>query len=196
MKKVIFTVFLIVLTTINTSAFCKPKKVKCKKPIYFFENVQKDTLFDELDRSVQEKKYELEKMYPELGFISVKYFHKEKAKPVSLLIKQFGNDAYLFINIDKNNTSLEKHIYANLKKLSKNSYLINDDMFCKQLTQDAESIRGRKKVLMHDTHYNPDMYIIDMKRYVGYDKKTYFKSKFKRKVKDKTKKKLKKKVKI
>ena len=144
-----------------------------------------DCYSDELDKTIQEQDYQLEKMYPELGFISVKYFFKENAKPVGLLIKQFGNDAYLFINIDKNATSLEKHVYKNLKSHSKNSYLLNDDMLCRQLTQDAESIRARKKVLVQDTPYNPNIYIIDMKRYVGYNKRTYkwekFKDKFKRK---------------
>ena len=199
MKKFIITALIIVLALTNVKASGKPKKVKCKKPIYFFENVKKDVLFDEMDKAVQMQKYELEKMYPELGFISVKYSHKKEAEPVSLLIKQFGNDAYLFININKNATSLEKNIYASLKKLSKNSYLMNDDMFCKQLTKDAESIHERKKVLFQDTQYNPDMYTIDMKRYVGYDKKTYhwenFKDKFKRKAKDKAKKEAKKKAK-
>ena len=191
MKKTIILLLIIAITVINTSAFGRPKKVKCKKPIYFFENVKKDILFDELDKTIQEQDYQLEKMYPELGFISVKYFFKENAKPVGLLIKQFGNDAYLFINIDKNATSLEKHVYKNLKSLSKNSYLLNDDMLCRQLTQDAESIRARKKVLVQETPYNPNIYIIDMKRYVGYNKRTYkwekFKDKFKRKAKDKVK---------
>lgn len=198
MKKIIFTTLLIIATLINSSALGRPKKVKCKKPIYFFENVKKDVLFDELDKTVQEEKYELQKMYPELGFISVKYFHKKDSQPVDLLIKQFGNDAYLFINIDKNNTSIEKSVYAKLKKRSKNSYLMNDNMFCQQLTQDAESIRTRKKVLLQDNPYNPNIYIIDMKRYVGYDKRTYkwekFKEKFKRKAKNKAKEKIKEKI--
>lgn len=196
MKKTIIFILIIAIFVINTSAFGRPKKSKCKKPIYFFENVKKDILFDELDKTIQSEEYELEKMYPELGYISIKYFIKKEAKPVGLLIKQFGNDAYLFIDISKNATSLEKNVYNNLKKYSKNSYLMNDDMLCRQLSQDAASIHARKKTTIQETPYNSDIYIINMKRYVGYDKKTYKWEKFKDACKNKFKRKNKTKNKI
>lgn len=182
MKKVIFTFVLILSIIINCGAFGKPKKVKCQKPIYFFENQKKDIFFNYMDEVVQKEGYYVEKMYPDLGFILVKYQIKQnKTIPVGLLLKQFGNDVYLFIDIPKNNTKLEHYVYKGLKEKAKNSYLLNNDLFCKQLTQDANSISTRRKSTLQETQYNPSVYIIDMKRYVGYDKKKYFwKNKFKR----------------
>ncbi|MCR4881536.1 MAG: hypothetical protein K6A44_06270 [bacterium] len=182
MKKIILIAFLIFITAINCGAFGKPKKVTCKKPIYFFENQKKDIFFGYLDEIVQHEGYEVEKMQYDLGYMLLKYnIKKDKVVPVSLLLKQFGNDVYLFIDIPKNNTELEHYIYKGLKDKSKNSYLLNNDYFCKQLTQDAESIRTRSKSTLQETQYNPAVYVMDMKRYVGYDKKTYFwKSKYKK----------------
>lgn len=171
MKRIVIIGFLIFFIIANCGAFGKPKKVKCKKPIYFFEEVKKDVYFDYLDKTIQQNKYPLEKMYPELGYLSVNYKVKRKVVPVSILLKQFGNDTYLFIDIEKNNTKLEKNIYTELKKHSKNSYLMNDNMFCKELTKDAQSIRTRRKTSLQETQYTPGTYVINMKRYVGYNKK-------------------------
>ena len=136
MNKKIGIFFLILIAFLNLGAFGKPKKIKCNKPIYFFENVQKNVFFDNLDSILQEGNFELKKFYPELGFISVKYKAKHNSqKIVGLNLKQFGNDVYLFIDIDKNNTELENFIYKNLKKHTQNSYLLRDDFFCKELSK-------------------------------------------------------------
>ena len=175
MKKILFITFLIIVAAVNCGAFGKPKKVKCQKPIYFFENQKKDVFFNYIDEVVQKEGYEIEKMYPDLGFILVKYqLKKDKTIPVGLLLKQFGNDVYLFIDIPKNNTALEHFVYKGLKDKAKNSYLLNNDLLCKQLTQDAESINARRKSTLQESPYNPSVYVMDMKRYVGYDKRTYF----------------------
>ena len=172
MRKIVLIGFLLIITILNSGAFGKPKKIKCKKPIYFFEDVKKDEYFNYLDNTIQQEKYKLEKMYPELGYLSVNYRVKKEVVPVGILLKQFGNDIYLFIDIDKKNTSLEKNIYNSLKKHTKNSYLMNDDLFCRQLTKDAASIRTGRKAYLQETQYIPGTYVIHMKRYVGYDKKT------------------------
>lgn len=182
MNKKIILILIIVVSILHLGAFGKPKKIKCNKPIYYFENVEKEKLFLALDELSQEKKYKIDKYYQELAFMSIKY-NVKKQKTVPVLLKQFGSDAYLFIDISKSNTSLEKEIYEKLKKETKTSYLLRDNLFCKELTKDADSISTRRKSTLKEKQYNPGVYVIDMKRYVGYNKKTYFWNKFKRKKK-------------
>ena len=82
---------------------------------------------------------------------------------------------FSFIDISKSNTKLEQKIYEDLKKHSTNSYLIRDDYFCKELTKDVNLINTKRKNHITDTpHKNPAVYEFDIKRYVGYNKKTYF----------------------
>ncbi|MCQ2957563.1 MAG: hypothetical protein MJ180_01525 [Candidatus Gastranaerophilales bacterium] len=180
MKKVLILLFLICLTLFNGVVFAKSKKIKCKKPIYFFENVNKNDFFDYLDDFTQKKKYKVEKFYPELGYISLKYKAKRKPEIVSLSLKQYGSDVYLFIDISKGNTKLEKEVYALLKPHAANSYLIKDDLMCRDLTKDVASINTNRKSTERENEYDNSVYRISMQRYVGYDKKTYFKDKLKR----------------
>ncbi len=165
----------------NEALFAK-SAVKCKKPIYFFENANKNDYFDYLDDFMQNKKYKVEKFYPELGFISLKYKTNKFKKPeiVALSLKQYGSDVYLFIDISEGNTKLEKEVYALLKLHATNSYLIKDDLMCRDLTNDVASINTNRKSNARETEYDNNVYRISMQRYVGYDKKTYFKDKFKR----------------
>ena len=80
MKK-IFAIFLLILITFTcNSAESKTKKIKCNKPIYFFENVQKNIMFSHLDEILQEGNFELNKFYPELGFVSINY-ERKRNKP-------------------------------------------------------------------------------------------------------------------
>ncbi len=150
-------------------------------------------MFDYLDEALQKGNFSLKKFYPELGFISINYeVKRNKPEIVSFNIKQYGNDVYLFMDISKGNTKLEKYVYGNLKTHSKNSYLLKDDYFCKELTKDVISIDTKRKNYLKEDNYNPAVYQISMKRYVGYDKRTYVKDniknffrKFKRKKKEK-----------
>ena len=159
----------------NLGAFGKPKKIKCNKPIYFFENVKKADYFNYLDKIIEQGGYDLKKFYPELGFISINYEVKyNKPEVVGLNLKQFGNDVYLFIDISKSDTKLENYIYSNLKQYSKNSYLLRNDYFCKELTKDINLINTRRKNHLKDSEFNPTVYKLDLKRYIGFDKKTYF----------------------
>ena len=50
MKRNLFALLLIFLAVINIAAFGRPKKIECNKPIYFFENVQKNDYFEYLDQ--------------------------------------------------------------------------------------------------------------------------------------------------
>jgi len=182
MKKVCIIVFLILISLINSPVFAKSKKLKCKKPIYFFENVNKNDYFNYLDELSQKNKYNVVKFYPELGFISLNYKAKrtKKEETVALNLKQYGNDVYLFIDISKGNTTLEKEVYSTLKPYAKNSYLISDDVLCRDLTRDVASINTNRRSIAPDNDYNPHFYRISMHRYVGYDKKIYFKDKLKK----------------
>lgn len=175
MKRNILILFLIFIGIMNLGAFGKPKKVKCNKPIYFFENVKKADYFNYLDKIIEQGGYDLKKFYPELGFISINYEVKyNKPEVVGLNLKQFGNDVYLFIDISKSDTKLENYIYSNLKQYSKNSYLLRNDYFCKELTKDINLINTRRKNHLKDSEFNPTVYKLDLKRYIGFDKKTYF----------------------
>lgn len=175
MKKKIILLFLVFIAMTNLGAFGRPKKVKCNKPIYFFENVQKADYFNYIDELIQAQNYDLKKFYPELGFMSIAYKVKRgEPEIVGLSLKQFGNDVYLFIDISKSDTELERYLYKDLKKYSKNSYLLRNDYFCKELTKDVKLINTRRKNHVTDDVYNPLTYKISLKRYVGYDKKKYF----------------------
>lgn len=175
MKRNILILFLIFIGIMNLGAFGKPKKIKCNKPIYFFENVKKTDYFNYLDKIIEQGGYDLKKFYPELGFISINYEVKyNKPEVVGLNLKQFGNDVYLFIDISKSDTKLENYIYSNLKQYSKNSYLLRNDYFCKELTKDINLINTRRKNHLKDSEFNPTLYKLDLKRYIGFDKKTYF----------------------
>ncbi len=160
---------------LHNTALAKPQKIRCNKPIYFFENASKNEFFDYVDETLQKNKYDVKKFYPELGFLTVNYkTKKHSTEIISINLKQYGNDLYLFIDTTKKNTKLEQDIYKNLKKHSQNSYLITDDYFCKELTKDVNSINKARKNYLKDDIYNPFVYQISMKRYIGYDKKTYF----------------------
>ena len=140
MNKIFILTAIIFSLFFAQDSFAKVKKIKCNKPIYFFENVNKREYFYYLDESLQNQ-YELKKYYPELGFISFNYeVKRNKPEIVALNLKQFGRDVFLFIDISKSNTKLEQKIYEDLKKHSTNSYLIRDDYFCKELTKDVNLI--------------------------------------------------------
>ncbi len=187
MKKILILLFITIFVS-SSQVFSAPKKIKCNKPIYFFENVRKETLFVQLDQTLQAKGYEMIKFNEDLGYIVVNYKVKKEIVPVALTLKTYTNDVYLFIDIEKSKTQLEEDVYLGLKPLAQNSYLLRDDYFCKGLTKDAHSLIKTKKPYLKETPYNPGVYTFDMKRYVGYDKKTYFwknlKSKFKKKKKN------------
>ena len=169
MKK-IFTIFLLVFIIFSASqVFAKPKKIKCEKPIYCFENIQKSVMFGYLDEAIQKKNYQLLKFYPELGFISIKYWTQK----VNFNLKQFGNYVYLFIDINDTNSRLEKYIYKNLKNKTKNSYQITDNLFCSELSKDVKSINSKRKPYLKDSSFNPFEYNLSIKRYVGYEKKLF-----------------------
>ena len=186
MKKFFAILLSILIVFTCNSAESKTKKLKCNKPIYFFENVQKNVMFGYLDEILQQENFELKKFYPELGFVAVNYeIKKNKPEIVSLDLKQYGNDIYLFMDISKSKTKLEKYIYANLKKHSKNSYLIKDNYFCKELSKDVISINTKRKNYLKEDEYNPFVYQISMKRYVGYKKSIPKIKKEKRDKKDK-----------
>lgn len=187
MKK-IFEIFLLIFISITLSgAFGIPKQEKCEKPIYFFENVQKSTLFGFLDEALQEKNYELKKFYPELGFVSLIYEEEEIA---TFNMKQFGYDTYVFVDIPEKNSKLEKYVYEKLKKHTENSYKLKDDYLCRELTKDIKNINTRRKPSVEDENFNPFEYQFSLKRYVGYDRKTLEdpKIKYKKQEKEKQKK--------
>ena len=172
MKKIVVILLLIAITALNCAAFGHPKKVKCKKSIYFFEEVKKDEYFNYLDEFVQNGKYDVTKYSDQYGYIFVNYKVRKKFIPAKLLLKQYGNDVYLFVDTKKKNSKLEKGLYASLKKHAKSSSLYKDDFFCKQLSKDINSIETTGKPILEETQYNPGVYVINMKRYVGYNKKT------------------------
>ncbi len=177
MKKIIILLSISLFVLFNNSVFAKTKKIKCEKPIYYFEEANKNELFDELDKITQAKKIKIKKFYPELGFISFDYKVKKEPETVALSLKQQSHDVYLFIDISKNNTDLEKMIYNALKKHSKKSFLLKDKQFCLDFTKDTASINRNRKTSIQESVAADDVYRIGLNRYIGYDKKTYFKDK-------------------
>jgi len=180
MKKILYLAFIlfIAIGVLSQGSLAKVKKVKCDKPIYYFEEANKDNLFASIDELSQKSSWNVNKYYPQLGFISFKYHVKKEPEIVTLDLKQFSNDTYLFINISKNNTKLEKEIYEILKKQAKKSFLIEDEVLCKEFSKDIISIDKNRRSTIREIPKSDGVYRIGVHRYIGYDKKTYFKDKW------------------
>jgi len=58
---------------------------------------------------------------------------------------------------------------------------LQSNYFCRDFEKDVYSISTRRKTSMRETQYNPDVYVMDMKRYVGYKKAVYHWKRFKEK---------------
>jgi len=145
--------------------------------MYYFEDASKTALFNALDDLSQKEQWEVIKYYPQLGFLSFNYKVKKEVEVVRIDFKQYANDVYMFINISKNNTDLEKLIYSTLKPLAKKSNLMADDYLCKEFRKDVASIEKNRKPVLKETAKSDKTYTIGLHRYIGYDRKVYFKDK-------------------
>ncbi len=158
--------------TPSLACFKSKKQPKTKvQPVYFYENVNKKDFFNKLDKYMQEKNYPLSMYYPELGFMHL------KNNDISVLIKQFGNDVYLFIYPPKKNLGnmesialLIKDINNYMKEMSQNAYPIIDEYFYIQMEKDVKQIKETRKSCLAEDTYKPDTYTFSVKRYVGYEK--------------------------
>lgn len=180
MKKILALFLAIfIVFAFSCSSFAYVEKDKCNFPMYYFEDASKTTLFNALDDLSQKEKWEVVKYYPQLGFLSFNYKVKKEVELVRVDLKQYANDVYMFINISKNNTDLEKLIYSTLKPLAKKSNLMKDDYLCKEFRKDVASLEKNRKTVLKETAKSKDVYNIGLHRYIGYDRKVYFKDRLK-----------------
>ena len=174
-KSIVFFFFLSLIFALNNPSFAgiKSKSKQSHKnkicPIYFYENTDKKTVFNKADKFMQEKKYNVSMYYPEHGFMHI------KNNDTSILIKQFGNDAYLLIYPPEKKqgnspSGFSKDIVSYITGTSKNEYPIIDEYFYRQLEKDIKLIKETRKSCIQEDTYNPDVYTFSVKRYVGYKK--------------------------
>lgn len=165
---IILLTAIISLCSLVYTAHAKSRKVKCNTPVYFFTDVTKHEFFGIVDEYLQDKKAKVVKFYPELGFVYVKKTDIPDEQFAAINIKQFGNDVYMFVDEDKNKRDLQNAMYKKIKSKNSSTYKIINDFFCEEFKKDTKSLLTKKKVTMRDDIYNPFIYTISVKRYVGY----------------------------
>ncbi|MDD3593865.1 MAG: hypothetical protein PHX18_04475 [Candidatus Gastranaerophilales bacterium] len=162
--------FAIIYFAFASGSYAKVRKVKCKTPIYFFTEVTKHDFFGIIDEYLQSKEAKVTKFYPEIGFIYVQKTNGKEPQFAAINMKQFGNDVYMFVNEDKDKRDFQEKMYKVIRYKNDANYRIVDNYFCEEFKKDTNSILNKKKILLQDDIYNPFVYTISVKRYVGYKK--------------------------